>query len=888
MRIAIALIAAAALALGAGGAQAAPLSITSFTTDVSTSQAGGHPDSTVSFSVSTHPGAQNGADILLPDASIKDVNVDLPPGFIGNPKAVPQCTMQTFVLFDCGAASQVGLVSLTLGIANFDTDPPEPTVTGSLPIYNLVPAPGEPARFGTSLLFVNIIIHVKVRDDGTLGLTASLDNVSQEVPIIATGLTLWGVPSDPSHDAVRFNGPFTPPPTPAGIQPKPFLSNPTDCSGGPLTTKLSLTTWDGQSTSSTATQLAPTGCDKLNASPTLSVHSDKSQADTPSGYDVELNVPQNNDDPNALATPPLRNVSVTLPAGTAISPPVGDGLTGCSDADFAAANCPSSSKIGTVSIVSPLLNDPLTGGIFFAQPAPGNPYRIFLIASNPAAGVTVKLPGTIQPDPGSGQLVTTFANAPQQPFSSLHLRFFGGPDAALANPQSCGAFTATSQITTYAGQSSSPSSTYPITGGCGLAFAPGFSAGAMNPVAGASTPFALQVTRGDGMPEIHGLTVTLPPGLIAKIAGVPQCPDDAAAAASCPAESQVGTATIGAGSGSDPLFVPGNVYLTGPYNRAPFGLAIVVHAIAGPVDLGLVVVRAGVSVDPHDAHLTIVSDPLPSILGGIPLRIRDVRISVDRPGFIFNPTSCAPSAIGGTITPSGGAPVDVSSRFQVGDCASLPVAPNFTLATSGGHKKRSHPQLTVTLKQRAGQANLKSVAVTLPKALSLSISSITACSPAQLDAGSCPSGSQVGTATASSPLLPLPLSGPVFLVDNGTGLPALSVRLAGNGVNINVDAVTSITKSGQIVNTFPTVPDVALSSFTLNLKGGNGGLLTPSSDLCSSPMKAATKAIGQNGKSASGSPKVKVNGCPKKKKAKAKPKTKKKTKRAAHHTSRRV
>jgi hypothetical protein len=389
------------------------------------------------------------------------------------------------------------------------------------------------------------------------------------------------------------------------------------------------------------------------------------------------------------------------------------------------------------------------------------------------------------------------------------------------------------------------------------------------------------------MPEIHALSVTLPPGLIAKIAGVPQCSDADAAAANCPADSQVGTTTIGAGSGSDPLFVPGNVYLTGPYNGAPFGLAIVVHAIAGPVDLGLVVVRAGVSVDPHDAHLTIVSDPLPSVLGGIPLRIKDVRIAVDRPGFIINPTSCAPSTIGGTITPNGGAPAGVSSPFQVGDCASLPVAPKFTMSTSGGHAKRSHPQLTVTLKQAAGQANLKSVAVTLPKALALSISSITVCPPAQLDAGTCPAGSQVGTATASSPLLPLPLSGPVFLVGNGTGLPALFVRLSGNGVNINVDAVTSITKSGQVVNTFPSIPDVALSSFTLTLKGGNGGLLTPSSDLCKSSMKGATKAIGQNGRSASGTPKVKANGCPKPKK-KAKAKAKRKTKKTVRHTSRRA
>jgi hypothetical protein len=868
-RIAIALCAAAAFWMAPAAAHAAPLSITSFSSDVSTPQAGAHPDSTVSFSVSTHPGVQNGADIDLPDGSIKDVNVDLPPGFIGNPQAVPQCKMTTFVLFDCGPASQIGLISLTLGIADFDQDPPAPTVTGALPIYNLQPAPGEPARFGTSLLFVNILIHAKVRQDGTYGLTASLNDISQEVPIIASSLTLWGVPADPSHDAERFNGPFGAPPTPAGVQPAPFLTNPSNCTGGVLTTKLTLDTWDNpnQKITGTTTSPAPSGCSNLAVNPSLSVHSDSSQADTPSGYNVDLSVPQN-DDPVGLSTPPLKNVTVTLPAGTSLSPPVGDGLAGCSDAQFAATNCPNASKIGSVSIKSPLLPDPLTGGIFFASPTVANPYRIYIIASNPDAGVTISLVGSVHPDASTGRLVTTFENAPQQPFSDLKLRFFGGPDAALANPQACGTFNATSQITTYSGQTSSPSSPLSFTSGCGLGFAPGFSAGSTSPVAGGFSPFALQVTRADGMPDIHSLNVTMPPGLIAKITGVPLCSDAAAATGNCPADTQVGTTQIGAGAGSHPLYVPGNVYLTGPYKGAPFGLAIVVHAVAGPVDLGIVVVRAGISIDPHDAHLTIVSDPLPSILQGVPLRVRDVRINIDRPGFVQNPTSCAESTVGGTVFPSSGPGANVSTRFQVGDCASLPVAPKFKLATSGGHKQKSHPQVKVTLTQAAGQSNLKNVAVKLPKSLGVAVSSITVCTPAQLNSNTCPAASQVGTANAVSPLLPLPLSGPVFIVGSGTGLPALAVRLSGNGVNINVDAQTTLTKAGQVINTFPAVPDVALSSFVLTLHGGKTGLLTATKNLCTASKKASTNVLAQNGKRTTSSPSMKVGGCPKAKKHK--------------------
>jgi hypothetical protein len=286
----------------------------------------------------------------------------------------------------------------------------------------------------------------------------------------------------------------------------------------------------------------------------------------------------------------------------------------------------------------------------------------------------------------------------------------------------------------------------------------------------------------------------------------------------------------------------------------------------------MVVVRAGISIDPHDAHLTIVSDPLPSILQGVPLRIRDVRINIDRPGFVINPTSCAESAVGGAITPSTGGAVPVSARFQVGDCASLPVAPKFKLATSRAHKQKSHPQVKVTLTQTAGQANLKNVQVKLPKSLGVAVSSITVCQPAQLDAGACPAASQVGTARAVSPLLPLPLSGPVFIVGSGSGLPALAVRLSGNGVNINVDAQTKLTKAGQVINTFPAVPDVALSSFVLTLHGGKTGLLTATKNLCTASKKAATNVLAQNGKRTTSSPTMKVGGCPK-----AKKKTKKKS-----------
>ena len=490
-----------------------------------------------------------------------------------------------------------------------------------------------------------------------------------------------------------------------------------------------------------------------------------------------------------------------------------------------------------MSIKSPLIPDPLTGSVWIGSPTPTQMFRLFLIAT--ADNVTIKLTGLVNPNSSTGQLTTVFSNNPQLPFSELNLSLFGGPFAALANPETCGTFTTTSDIAPYgspATPDATPSSSFNIAG-CTGAFAPTFAAGTTNPSAGAFSPFTLTFSRSDADRELSSITATLPPGLFAKIAGVPLCSNAAASAGTCGAGSRVGTATVGSGAGTHPLFLSGPVYLTGPYNGGAYGLATVIPAIAGPYNLGTVVVRQSLRIDPNDAHVTAVSDPFPTILDGVPLRIKTVNLALDRPNFIVNPTSCSASTIGATITSVGGAVAPVSSRFQVGGCRGLPFAPSLGINLSGKGQTTSgkHPTLTATLKApTSGQANIDSAKVTLPLSIALDPkNSQVVCSVAAAAALNCPAKTIVGKVTAVSPLLPDPLSGNVFLVQgirtNAQGqqiktLPSLLIPLSGD-VQLILHAKTSVDGAGRLVSTFSGIPDAAVSNFKLTINGGSKGIL---------------------------------------------------------------
>jgi hypothetical protein len=835
-----ALLALASLGAASGAARAADDGvIASFSTEVSTPLAGAHPDASTAFAVPLDSVVAPGATSV----NLRRTTIALPPGLLGDPNAVPRCSHADFLNGGaCPAATAVGQAEIELVTG------PQP----ALPVYNLAPNGDEPARVG---VFPNLPLEISVqpRSSGDFGLT----NVVTPLPFLQPGiglvnairLTLWGVPHDPSHTAVSG---YTPDPD---ERLAPFMTNPTRCGPGELTSTLVVDTWEDPGTPVEASSASPrpVDCESLPFDPSIAVTPATTQPDAPSAYDVDLTVPQNDDADGRVASH-LRRAVVTLPEGVTLSPSAATRLAACSDAQLArgsdaAAACPATSQIGTTEIVSPILPGPLSGKLFLGAPLPGDPYRIFQVASG--FGIQLKLVGDVRADARTGQLTATFDDLPEVPFSRFSLRFKGGSTAPLANPAACGVKTTTSVLTPWSGTADRrPSAAFAI-GGCPAVqpFAPGLSAGLASARAGTTSAFSATVTRADGEATLSRIALRLPPGLVGYLARVPLCASADAAAGRCGEASRIGSTTIAAGPGASPFVLGGGrVYLTESYAGAPYGLAIVVPAQAGPFDLGTVVVRAKVDVGRTDAALTISSDPLPTILQGIPLRIRRVTVAIDRPDFMTAPTSCRASAIGATIGSVERGDASVSAPFQAGDCRALRFTPKLTARLLGARQTgpRRHPGLDVVLTQPAGQANARTVATTLPAAVVADSAALKrTCSPDELARGACPASSRFGEATAVSPLLRKPLNGPVFLVRQPRRLPRLVVPLRGE-VALDVSGQVSIV-AGRTRTSFDS-PDVPLSRFQLHLDGGARGLLTGPRGLCRRPLRAQVDALAQNGR----------------------------------------
>jgi hypothetical protein len=872
LRAAACVLVAGVMCLVAGAPARADFGIVDGTTSLtlSTTQAGAHPDVTTAFKLNTKAVAGK----LKPDGSPRNIAVELPPGVVGDPAATPKCLEYQLTLYGCPVATQVGIGTISL-LYPFGFVLPFPVA-----VYNLEPGAGQVAVFGFRVgsAFVHIVVNVRTGSD--YGVTATIKDIPQIVTVVGTSLTLWGVPADPRHDPQRWlTGGYGPGdangnPLPSGMPRTPFMTNPTSC-GGPLSLAVRAESWQeaGHLVSATGPAPAITGCDKVRFDPSIRVRPDTFQAGAPAGYDVGVHVPQDpNPDGNESAT--LRDAVVTLPEGVVVSPSSADGLGACSQAQVdlhspRAATCPDNAKLGTVRIDTPLLPDPLEGSIYLAEQGdrPGggsNPFgsmlALYLVAEG--SGVTVKLAGKIHADPATGRLTTTFADNPQLPFSDLKLRFHGGPRAALVNPSVCGTATSTAALTPHSSNlPATVTDAFEITG-CGdpNRFAPAFSAGTLNTQAGASTPFTLTFGRDDADQVLSRISVTLPPGLLGRVGDVPRCANAAAAAGTCPAESRVGTAHVAAGPGTLPFGIDGAVYLTEGYRGGQYGLSVVVAAIAGPFDLGTVVVRQAIFIDPHDAHVTVVSDPLPTILRGIPLRIRQVSVLLDRPGFMLNPTSCAASQIAATVESDAGASASRAVPFRVGGCGDLGYAPALSLRLSGKGQTTDgkHPALSAHLVPRAGDANSRKVTVSLPLSLALDPDNANGlCEPADAAADNCPAASIVGHASAAS-ILPDPLQGPVYFVrgerkDAKTGrviktLPKLYLPLSADGVTVYVNASSTVV-GDRLVTTFDNLPDAPFSSFDLNIDGGKHGILVVSgADVCKSTQISDAQFTGQNRK----------------------------------------
>jgi hypothetical protein len=925
-------------------------------------QAGGHPYMlATNFDFTTD---ENGEEDYTPQ-EVKDIIVDLPPGFVGNPQTLPRCPLSSLLLNSnitaCPPGSKIGTVVFQAapGPGHFRTS--ERSLQETTSVYNLDPEPGFPAEFGFTFLGKPVYMYAStVRIDDQLRLRVTAPGIPELDPMSVT-LLFFGAPEERDLGVVSQI---------------PFFTNPVEGAACEHRESLSATaevdTWQDPSSqhahvfpefaeSTTYPQL--TGCELLQFQPSLGVQPDATQADEPSGYTFTVANPQN-ESPAQLGTPELKNATVTLPAGISISPSAADGLRACAatgseginigsgqilgagnpgagedasneheyatevgeghpggadpaspydDGLFhtAPGHCPAASTVGTVEVVTPLLASPLEGHVYVGQPEcglagqspcseadalEGRLFKLYLEAAG--SGSIVKLEGKAFVNPTTGQITTSFKENPQVPFSSLKLHLNSGPRAPLANPQSCGPALASADFSPWSAPITPDSrvlappftvdwndagETCPATS----PLSPALVAGTVSPTAGAFTPFVLTLSRGDRQQDVSQLSVTMPPGLAGIIASVPLCGEPQAARGECSAASEIGTATVAAGAGSHPYWVTGHVYLTGSYNGAPFGLSIVVPAQAGPFNLGSVVVRSAITVNPETAAVTITSSSLPQIIDGVPLRVQTISTDIERHGFIFNPTNCAAKQVTATVTGSQGATAQLSNPFAAAGCKGLAFSPSFAVSTQARTSKEHGASLDVKVLYKPGQANIRSVAVTLPKQLPARLTTIQqACLAATFEANpaACPAGSLIGVVKASTPVLPGQLTGPAYLVSHGgAAFPDVVVILQGDDVrvdlvgNINIAPKTEVTSS-----TFASVPDVPVTSFEFNLPEGSHSALATNlpakdkGDLCGVALAMPTTITGQNGSVIKQSTKVAVTGCPKakkkvKKKAKAKP-----------------
>jgi hypothetical protein len=860
----------------------------------------------------------------VPAAGSPDnITADLPAGLVLNPRATPvRCTEIQFETEVCPDSAAVGIVRVVLGYFGGYANP-----ALTQPLYNLQPPAGVPAAFGFNVTSLGIFIHLlgRVRNDGDYGLSSDAFDTPQFGSISGVTVDLWGNPSDPSHDFRRGrcayvasfqNGeslgfgsrcPVAPGDT-------PLLTMPSACSG-PLVTGLRADSWQNRGSFVSATSQSedaagnPVGvkeCDKLSYNPANETVLSTDQAETGTALDFDLDFANDGwGNTNALAESTTKKAVVALPEGVTINPSVGEGLGFCTPAQYAkertfsseGEGCPGDSKLGTLHLTTPLLDEGIDGSVYLAQqddpttttPGAENPFdsdiALYMVLRNPQNGLMVKKPIKVEADPVTGQLTASIDEIPQFPFNHFSFHFKEGARAALISPPACGKYTTVAKFYPY----SDPTNPKTVRSGFEIAkgvhggpcppggippFHPAFLAGSVNNNAKSYSPFNMRLTRADGEQDMTKFSAILPPGVLGKLAGVSKCPDSAIAAAkaktggqekaspSCPANSLIGHTLAGAGVGGSLTYVPGQLYLGGPYHGDPLSVVSITPALAGPFDAGTVVVREALTLNPETAEVIVDgknSDPIPHILKGIVLKVRDLRVYVDKPEFIVNPTNCEPTTAKSTLfgaylnvfDPSDDVPVGLDTRYQAANCLNLPFKPRLTLELHGGTRRGDHPALKAVVNAKPGDANIGKAVVTLPQSAFLDQAHIrTICTRVQFAAnggagGGCPKAAQYGYAKAITPLLDEPVEGPVYLRSSNHKLPDLVAALHGI---VNVDIVGRIDSyKGGIRSSFETVPDAPVTRFTLNMQGGKKGLVVNSRNLCAGTNRGIANFTGQNG-----------------------------------------
>ncbi len=956
----------------------------SFHMTPSTGQAAAHENLTTEFDF-TH----NGSGQTYND--VRSTVVNLPAGFDASNTAVPTCSPAELTIKAstdlelplCPPASTVGTITLDFGKERI-----------TVPIYNMeVTSFGVTAQLGFKIYTSAQILTVNIRP-GDSGLTVTdpeIENLGEPHNI---SVTIWGVPASHEHDLERqqtCHSPFDKGvpacqnqlggPEAANIPPRPYLSNPTGCE--PHIATMDADSWEHPGTvlpdgfpdlsdpnwSQASVEVPPIGeCDRVPFNPSIEVQPSTRATESPTGLSVSLVVPQSWETPITPATANLKDTAVALPEGVTINPSAGSGLGACTPAQYEAETssslpgegCPPESKIGSIEIETPVLGEKILGAVYVATPF-DNPFdsllSLYIVAKAPASGIIVKVAGKIEPNPVTGQLTTTFENTPQQPFNRFTLKFRPGATAPLVSPPACGSYSTQATLTPW----STPleprliSNAFQITQGVGEGpcpaggvppFHPGLTAGSLNNSAGSYSQMDIHIARNDGEQEITRFSSILPPGLTANLTGIPFCPNADIEAAkevsgaqeeadpSCPAASEIGHTLVGAGVGPVLAYTPGKIYLAGPYNGAPFSVVSITSAKVGPFDLGTVVIRFALEINPETGVVTVdakASDPIPHIIKGIIIHVRDIHVYIDRPNFMINPTNCDPLNFAATVGGGGADPtnpadqqfVTTNDSFQLANCQNLQFKPKFSVSTSAKTSRADGASLTAKLMIPAAlgtQANISKVKVELPEQLPSRLTTLQkACTSAQFDANpaGCPPASIIGHAKAITPILPVPLEGPAYFVSHGgEAFPDLEIVLQGYGVTIDLTASTFISKAGITSSTFKTVPDEPVTSFELTLPEGPYSALTALGNLCTAttgngsrkgekkvtvrvhgrkktitrkveqagggralnPLQMPTEFVAQNGAEIQQNTPIAVTGCPKARPAKRAKSAKHKTK----------
>ena len=884
------------------------------------SRAGSHP-----FSLNTEFAVNTVLDPVLefqvPEEDFRSFAIEAPEGFVADREATPKCSIAEFR--PPGGGSPLCTKTSAVGHAEVELGKPGDFFGGL--VFNLTPPAGAVARLGFEVLGVPVTVDLRLSQSAPYRGVASISNALQVFPVYSSHVELWGVPAAEAHDAERGEA--------ASFAERPFLTMPRSCTG-PLKSTVRATSWQGSSFEEVLKSHGDAGealgmvdCGALGFSPKLTAQPTNHSAESPTGIDVEVQIADPGlANPAGRAQSDIKKAVVALPEGMTANPSLAEGLGTCSEVDLAretlgsepGEGCPQSSKIGSLEVESLLLEGVLLHGQLFIATQEQNPFgsllALYLVVKDPGLGILVKLPGRIAPDPKTGQLITTFGEPgfelPQLPLSRARFHLREGGRSPLITPPTCDGdpsepgnqpFTVEALFTSWTGSTSQATPTFQIDSGPGGGpcpaggvppFEPGLQAGTRSNDAASYSPFHLRLTRRDGDQDLTKFSFDLSPGLTANLSGVGRCSDAAIAHArsnsgraelaspSCGANSRIGSVQGGAGVGAQLTYVPGAVYLAGPYNNAPLSVVGIVPAVAGPFDVGTVVTRQALDVDPRTATATVDgsrSDPIPHILAGIPLRVRDIRVTTDRPNFTLNPTDCDPFSIGAALWGGGAdafstaddSPVSRQVPFQAANCARLGFNPRLSLSLKGGTKRGDFPALRVLFAPRPGEANLSSLALRFPRSEFVEQGHFrTICTRVQFAAGQgngaeCPKASVYGQVSVTTPILDVPLTGPVYLRSSSHNLPDVVLALQGPpSLPLDFEVPTRIDSiKGGLRATAEDTPDVPVSKVDLRMQGGQKGLFVNSTDICRGKHRADLRLVGHNGRLSHVRPELKASGC---------------------------